>query len=492
MTWLPSIALAAAIPFVGYGLVLALTGWLERQPLSRPGPRANPPGGIAPRVVGLALLVTAALLVGATLPGTSQRWLACGVGLVAMVSAWSMHGSPGHSRGFKYALFLGGGALFGTTFGSDRALAELLGLDWTLRVIAPSFLVIAGSTLWIVAILQPDVPPRGPWAQGMVRRWYWRVTSIQGPDPVSFLRYLLLMVGQLGPGFLLVRYAVRAKLLDEPFLYLRPYAPRSGPRVFTDVIGPGLHRRGPFVGLVNADHRTRELAAGVPRLWSADFSTVGDEDWATWVVSTIARSRAVILDTTGVPGDGGSDWVVEQCRAMVHPERMLVVTQTGDSPLGPEYAHLFVDLDRPDAARAGVAAFAGYVNGLFGIDDPRRGRWIPRRRPATGWMVAGLVATWFGAQNLPSILAYTAPESQPSRDIELTRFELVQLRALARMQGIEGSYRACIRFAHPEGPPDAWGTPIELTCASGGQLEVRSAGPDREFGTGDDLMEPRP
>ena len=485
--WLASIALAAAIPFVGYGLLLALTGWLERRRLSRPGPRPSPPGAVFPRVVGLTSSTIVALLVGATLPGPTLHYLGFVVGFGAMIAAWSMHGIPGHSRGFKYALFLGGGALFGTTFGSDRALAEILGLELTMLFIAPSVVVIVATTLWIVSVLEPDVPPRGPYEYGMVHRWYWRVMSIQGPDPGSFLRYLPLMVSQLGPGFLLIRYAVRAKVLEHPFLYLRVQASADAAQVFSEVIGPALYRRGPFVGLVNAQRGT---ADGLPQLWAADFSTVPTQDWQAWVVSTVARSRAVVLDVTGVP-PGELPWEIEQVTAMVPSERLLVVSQTATSPLGPEYAHVHVELGAPDPARAAVAAFAGHVNGSFGVVDPRRGRFTRRRRRATGWMIVGVATVWLATLNATSIRDYADPPPPPvDRHRELTRFELVQVLRFARLRRVRRSPQACQRFAEEQGPPDSWDTPIEISCRYG-RLEVRSAGADREFFTDDDLVLPR-
>ncbi|MEO0601683.1 MAG: hypothetical protein AAF211_09610, partial [Myxococcota bacterium] len=358
----PSILLTAALPFVGYGLIHALTGWLERRRRTRPGPRATPDGEIGARVVGLALLVVLTLLLGATLPG-ELHLAATLLGLVAMATAWALHGAPGHSRGFKYGLFLGGGALFGTTFGTDRTLPEWLGLEWTMLIIAPSVLVVVGSTIWIVFVLRPDVPSRSPVERSLVHRWYWRVTSIQGPDPGSFVRYLPLMIGQLGPGFLLIRYAVKAKLLEEPFLYLRPSRPEDGPRVFTDVVGPGLARRGPFVGLVPGPQRATELGRlteQVPHVWSAGFTSVRDEDWQIWVVSTVSRAKAVVLDVTGADGTR-LPWAIEECLALVPPERLLVLSQTLEPSLDSGYTHVLVDLDRPDAARTAVAGFAAHV-----------------------------------------------------------------------------------------------------------------------------------
>jgi len=389
----PSLVLLAVLPLMGYGWLRALLAGLGSRRLPRPGPQPPPTGGVGIRVIGIAVVSILGWIGFATLPGGLLSVLALFMGVASMSAAWVIHGVPGHERGLKYALFVPGVLLFSGALGLDRWLVQALDLQWTPLLVVPPIFATLGALVWILVVLQPDLPMRSPREYALVYRWYDRVTTLQGPDLGSILRFLPLHVSGIGPAFLLVRYAVRAKVRAEPFVYLRPFSGDGAPHVFTEVVAPALARRGAVIGLVRAKQGRNLLHRGVPQLWRADFTTTTDGEWPTWVLDTLSRAKAVILDVTDAgDGSGGLEWAIEQCALLVHPDRLLVLTGDGQTPLDPEvFPHLLVDRHRPEAARTVVAAYGAYVNGACGVVDPTPRRSTPHRSATDGLGIAAFV-----------------------------------------------------------------------------------------------------
>lgn len=106
---------------------------------------------------------------------------------------------------------------------------------------------------------------------------------------------------------------------------------------------------------------------------------------------------------------------------------------------------------------------------------------------------------------LASTSKFQSPESTPEEDLEIVHAVLGNFRRAFQgnpvgeneeiFAALRGKNPKGIRFLpetfpglHEDGKvADRWGTPWRFHALSGQEMEVFSAGPDREFGTPDDL-----
>ncbi len=483
-------------PFVLLAVFRAVARAVERRVLARPSPPAPRRGSASLTTVGLAAIALFAYVgsVASLVVSDELRFVVALAGAFGILAGFVVHEVPGHRRGIKYALVLIGQMLLATfpTSGpgparpDDPLVLGLMGVGIATTLIGAAYVLL---------VIRPDAPPEG--ASGRAAHvWYRRLTVLQGPDPLSIVGFAVLSVLGLGPSYLLLRYATKEKLAQRPFLYLRSFRNDASPRVFADLVGPGLAPRGVFVGLVHAKQSKSALQAGVPLLWAASFRALGNDVWQGWVLDVMDRAKGVVLDVSG--DTPGLRWEIEQTQQRVDPARVLVLRDAPGAPLAAGSTELLYDLDADaDAIRAEVAAFGARVNALDGVDDP-----APRafRRPR--WSIGGLgvavsMSALLGFFTVVALLAVGRLSLGDAR-IDQARYAAERLRMSLELAYLNSPDRDCDGLLESvertEGPyrtEDGWGTPMRVDCPEGFESAViRSAGPDRSWGTSDDLAFP--
>jgi len=496
---LPSMLLVALVlipsPFVVLALFRAVARAVERRVLAR---ASSPPALVRSRATGMVLLIAALAVVGdlataaVTQIGSRAEGLA-GLGLLlgtlVMLAGWVTHTVPGHSRGLKYVLVQVGTLLLGVGLStSDDAVAP----GFVLGYLALTWTATGAGLVVALAVIRPDTPLEG--ASGRAaHHWYRRLTFIQGADVGSILGYALLNLCGLVPAYLLIRYAAKAKLQQRPFLYLRSFRHEAAPRVFAEIVGPALMRRGTFVGLVHASQTQSSLQSGVPLLWAASFATVGDDRWQEWVLDAMSRAKGVVLDISG--DTPGLRWEIEQARQRVAPARILVLRDRPGPALAPGVTDVVYDLDGgTDAARAEVAAFGARVNeDGFGVVDPAPRAFTTRRRLFGGFDIALAFSGLLLLLTVPSILfvwrftSSTADRMRLRETVERAIFieESVALERMGRGASCDEAVEALVAERGEAFLNDGWGVVMRVTCEEGSP-SVHSAGPDGRWGTSDD------
>lgn len=486
---LASVAVLLALPFVVTAVFRGLARLAERRSLRQPP--APPPGGRA-TLTTVALAALALLGIGASIAARALpdevRGLAVFLGAGALLAGWFAHSVPGHRRARKYALVLVGATLLSTyPFSAGDAPFGPLALGFVAAQVA----VLLAATAYATLVLRPDAPLEGA-SGAAAHRWYRRLTIIQGADVGSLALWAALSFTGLGSAYVVLRYAAKEKLLQRPYLYLRSFDQRTGPRVFAELIGPALTRRGPFFGLVHAAQPQSTLQAGVPLLWSSNFSIVGNDHWREWVLDAMDRAKGVILDTTG--DTPGLQWEIEQALARVPHERLLVLRGPGQGPLAPGVNEVSYDLDGGlDEARAAIARWGSGLNERqFGVADPAPARSARRWRFFGAYDLAALMSGWLLLLAIPAVLAYeTVLGYSADVDASRTRLYADALRRELQVYGFESASPTCdagLERVPPDRRVDAWGTPLRVDCARGPlEATITSAGPDRAFGTADDV-----
>jgi hypothetical protein len=348
----------------------------DRRVLARPPAAVGDPGRVAPVLICCAVLgpLTA---VSSALLGTTVSWLAAAIGFLLQVSAWVVHGLPGHSRNLKYALFFAGATVVEIAFsGGRRFSAPALAIT---AVIGVANVVVA---VVCIAALRPDAPlVPGDASSRRAFRAYRVVTWIQGPDVLSMLAMLVLSVFQLGIPYVFVRWCAGARVHRRALLYLRSFHDEEAGRVFARVITPALHRNVSVTGLVHVAQPTSALSRDVPLLWRSRLVAIADDNWRTWVENHLESALAVVVDVSVATESVA--WELERARAILPPERVLVLhRKTSSVAVDPQsIGYQLATSADVDQARASVSAWLGRA--LAGVDPalaPRRPRVSSPRR----------------------------------------------------------------------------------------------------------------
>jgi hypothetical protein len=479
------------VPVVLWLLFRFIARRADRRALARPPIMVGEPGRVTPVLIGCSVLAPLVSVSGALLSPPARLPVAL-LGLLAMVSAWLVHGLPGHSRNLKYALYLVGSAALGQVFIGG---GQLSGFTFALSVaIGMGNLVVA---VVCIALLRPDAPlaPGDPSSRRAYRA-YRAVTWIQGPDLLSLLAVTVLGIVQLGIPYVFIRWCVGARVSRRALIYLRSFHDQEAGRVFARIITPALHRNVAVTGLVHLTQPTSALSREVPLLWRSRLIAIADANWRTWVERHLHNALAVVVDVS-VPTESVT-WELERARAILPPERVLILRRASASA-AVDPKSVSYDLATPAGiaeARASVNRWlggalatvdAGLVTQQLPVSPPRRQLPIlPLLILAVGLPAAGLTAI--------NVIIAARYRLATARNMT-SRVHLREIRTAAQLAMVDGT-KACPTFDDlVRGrylSPDRHDSPetIRIDCEDDDVI-VRSAGPDALFGTPDDLSSKR-
>ncbi len=405
------------------------------------------------------------------------------VGICLQSAAFVIHQLPSHNRHMKYALLLLGAGLLGAAL-STRSTNSFFVAAFALLPLA----FVAVALAFSLKVLQPDRPLHpGDASCARAMLWYRRVTWIQGSDPQSLLAYGLLNFVGLGPAYLIVRYAAKARMANTPVVYLRSFRQESAGRTFGEIVVPAVHRSAAVAGLVHLTQSSGSLHAGVPLLWRTAFTAVRNDVWQSWVTERLDHALGVIIDVS--ESTESLRWEVEQANARLPSERVLLVRQgdPGDHATEGELTYS-ASAEGAASARAGMAEWLDQAMTAFASTLPPApvtpARW---QAPLIGLVLVflSLPMAISGATSLLVVDGLTSAKAQSARVAADRVKSAAMLYMLDRhecpsLTDLEG------RFLQARRAKDPWGRAFKIKC-SGSNIEVTSRGPDGVFGTDDDV-----
>jgi len=415
------------------------------------------------------------------------------IGLVAMLSAWVVHGLPGHSRNLKYVLYYLGSAGIGLVFSVRGTSARALEIAGVIGVV--DFAVAVAC----VALLRPDRPLEPGDSSSRRALAAWRLVSwIQGPDVPSILVITALGVVQLGIPYVFIRWCAGARVGRRAVLYLRSFHDDQAGRVFAEVLTPALHRTVAVTGLVHVAQPMSDLSRNVPLLWRSRFVAIADQNWRAWVERHLEAALAVVVDVS-VATDSVT-WELDRALAVLPPERLLVLHRTG-TPAPAGLPSVQYDLSSPAGIGQVRSSLSGWLSRALATADPAVGT-IITRVSAQRHQLALLPLIMLGV-DIPvlgmivvAVVSLTRYQFENAR-INMLRHSMEDIRQAAEMSMLDGA-RTCPtiddlrrdRRVETRSPNDPWGTEFRIDCQEDAVV-VRSAGPDAQFGTADDLTTER-
>ena len=379
-----------------------------------------------------------------------------GLGLLLWIAGWVIHAVPGHSRTAKYLLFLIGSTgfgliRFGPALGPDWAMPILLSIMWQILVAAAALLY----AVWGLGAFRALVS--GDSSVCRARRWYRRVMWFQGPDLLSIIGWFGLSFLGVGGAYLILRFCVRARMSQRPFLYLRSFSETEAARVFSSVIMPALDRQGVVSGLVHSKQTSGTLHRDVPVLWRAAFTHISDEQWRTWVQKELERCEGAIVDLS--VASQSVHWERETAERILGVDRVLVLSST--------------PREADDEMAARVAAWASAVLDPAANDSRRAALTTRRHQFSIGLLTIGpaLLVGWLVAAHGCSEMVMHA-FAQSKVDITRLKAEKYAKEAYPSWAASHPD-RECPdqledlnEYMNGNDTNDSWGHPFRMMCGS--------------------------
>jgi hypothetical protein len=128
--------------------------------------------------------------------------------------------------------------------------------------------------------------------------------------------------------------------------------------------------------------------------------------------------------------------------------------------------------------------FLALLAGLETMRSPRTGGFTDRPRQMAYGIVGALgLICWFGYTS--SYLLPGALQAQLNDQVDTVRAAFRRCRAFHAADG--NAVLKCLKADSASGAVDPWGRPYDFVYSQG-VFEMRSGGPDKSMGTGDDLV----
>ncbi len=260
-----------------------------------------------------------------------------GYGLLAL--AMACHYIPGSSRRLKYELlglalsvFAVPGTLadpvsHATILGRDASFifgfytANYLGQTWFFVVAG----LIFGQLLWA-----------GKEATSARRASFLYRRTLQLkvlPAVMIGLAPLFPAGGAFISGFisLVAIYLIGQRSLENPILYLRSFHDHNTPVVLAKIVMPAAVRFAPVIATAHALQPPEELYRKTNFLTAARLQLLPDSAWQEWILATLPRCRAVLVDVS--VSSGSLVWELEHARAVLPAEKIVVLVQEEAPPI---------------------------------------------------------------------------------------------------------------------------------------------------------------
>lgn len=419
------------------------------------------------------------------------------LGILLWIGSWVIHAIPGHSRVAKYlAMLLASG---GTSELANVLRPETSPTTFTLAWAA--WMSLATIVALIYAIVRLGVlRPLSPADRSVrrTRRWYWHVMWLQGPDLRSIVGWIAIVSSGLGPAYLLLRFCVRARMSQRPFLYLRSFSSPEAALIFSNVIMPALHRWGVVSGLVHAKQTSGALHREVPVLWRAAFEHVPDDRWRSWVRARLERCEGVIIDVS--VESQSVHWELETATQILGAGRVMI--------LSPDPAHSEAETAARVATWASTVLDSVTGNG-GGARRRARSRFTDflhrpvtpvtkRRHQFSAGILSIIPALAIGAAVLSVMMHalqvwYVRDVEEIQRSAEWGGVRSAEQFARMKLSQLDRCPRDPQDLLSPFSEPDSWGQAYIVLCGSAAPPEalglgVVSLGPDGKLGTKDDVQ----
>jgi len=145
--------------------------------------------------------------------------------------------------------------------------------------------------------------------------------------------------------FLVLRYFLGERIARNPIVFLHPFKHEATPEIFKKAVVTEGMRFGVVRTLSPAERPLWSLGGRSDLLEVPNVETTSDDQWQDWVRERLRCAYVVIIDYSLETGN--LDWEIEQIRAWVDDERVLVLQSSSSTARAPEgYAVLRYDLDK--------------------------------------------------------------------------------------------------------------------------------------------------
>jgi len=123
--------------------------------------------------------------------------------------------------------------------------------------------------------------------------------------------------------YALLRFFLVERMSDEPIIYFRSFQHPDIQKGFGSIVAPAASRFGVIVGLSHTSQGARDLYGETPIMQRARLEIASDKVWATWVIESLSRCSAVIVDLSKVTE--GVMWELEKALEIVPKPRIAIV-----------------------------------------------------------------------------------------------------------------------------------------------------------------------